>query len=155
MLLVSTFEYSLELEEALAVVEKMGVEKSDILSIPMKLYAPDPRQLTFRSEERNARAFEVGMALATAFGVVGASVGFVFTLGPILWGLFYAIVGFGIGFGGVAFLSHKKQKTARSPGRPKPEVVVIIQCRQTQSEEIQKVLWEYRAISVGETKTIE
>ncbi|TVY10995.1 hypothetical protein [Paenibacillus cremeus] len=155
MLLVSTFEQTLELEEALAVLEKMGVEHSEILVIPMKLYPLDPRQIIFKSEERNSRAFEVGMALATAFGVIGASVGFVFKLGPIIWGLLYAILGFGIGFGGVVFVKRNKQKTARSPGNPKPEVVAIIQCRQTQSEEIQKVLWQYKAISVGETRTGE
>jgi hypothetical protein len=39
------------------------------------------------------------MALATAFSVVGASVGFILAWGPIYWGLIGADIGFLLGLG--------------------------------------------------------
>ncbi|GEM_PF-411864 len=154
MIIVSTFENTLEAEQALGVLEKLGVDACDILVVPMRLYFEDTSRLALRADDIHAKAFEVGMAAATALGVIGASMGFVWTWGPILWGIIYAVVGFFIGFLGVHLyrVLRGEQTIARSPRRPKPELVVIIQCDERQSPEIRTILWQYRAISVGDTK---
>jgi hypothetical protein len=153
MLIVSTFEHSLEVEQALAVLEKTGIDRDSILVVPMDPYHEDPNKLTLRAVDIQARAFEVGMAVATASCVIGSSVGFILHWGPIAWGLISAVVGFAIGFGAVCWakMLRGERAIACSPRRPVPEIAVIIQCCETKSAAVHDVLWQYRAISVGES----
>ncbi|RAP74222.1 hypothetical protein [Paenibacillus montanisoli] len=152
MLIVSTFEHTLQLEQALAVLEKKGINKESILVIPMDLYDKNPHELLIRAEDIRVRGFEIGTALATALGVIGASVGFKLKWGPIAWGLIYAFIGMLIGFGAVCLVRMWKgeRPIARSPRRPLPEVTVIVHCGEGQSDEIRNIFWQYRAISVGD-----
>jgi hypothetical protein len=152
MLIVSTFEHTLQLEQALAVLEKIGVDKESILVVPMDQYDKNPYQLAIRAEDIKVRGFEVGTAFATGLGVIGASVGFQLKWGPIAWGLIYAFIGLFIGFGAVILNRIRKgeRPIARSPRRPQPEIVVIIHCREAKSAEVRNILWQYRAISVGD-----
>ncbi|MFB9326641.1 hypothetical protein ACFFSY_12020 [Paenibacillus aurantiacus] len=152
MLIISTFEHTLQLEQALAVLEKRGIHKESILVVPMDQYDQSPHRLTIRAEDIKVRGFEIGMAAATAFGVIGASIGFQLQWGPIVWGLLYALIGLLLGFGAVYL--HRVWKgerpISRTPRRPQPEVAVIVYCSEAYSDVVRDVLWQYRAISVGD-----
>lgn len=152
MLIISTFEHTLQLEQALAVLEQRGIDKEGILVVPMDQYDQSPNQLTIRAEDIKVRGFELGMAAATAFGVIGASIGFQLNWGPIAWGLIYAVIGLFLGFAAVYL--HRIWKggrpVSRTPRRPQPEVAVIVYCSEAYSDVVRDVLWQYRAISVGD-----
>jgi hypothetical protein len=152
MLIISTFEQTLQVEQALAVLEKTGINQASILVIPMDQYDENPNKLIVRAEDIKARGFEVGMAVATGFSVIGASIGFKLKWGPIVWGLAFAVIGLVIGFGAVCLhrIWRGERAIIRSPRRPLPEIAVIVQCCEAKSAEVRHILWQYRAISVGD-----
>jgi hypothetical protein len=129
MILVGTFEQSIELEQALAVLEKNFIKREQIIVVFMD-ESPSFYQMNGRTRNILSNAFEIGVATATGFAAIGASVGFVLTWGPIIWGLIAALVGFAIGFGLYYFT--KKNKAHLNLPKKMPEVTVIIQCEENQ-----------------------
>ncbi|WP_308636930.1 hypothetical protein [Paenibacillus silvisoli] len=118
----------------------------------MDQYNKNPHQLQIRAEDIKVRGFEIGTAFATGLGVIGASVGFKLTWGPIAWGMIFAFIGLFIGFGAVCLnrLRKGERPITRSPRRPQPEIVVIVYCSEEKSAEVRNIFWAYRAISVGD-----
>lgn len=149
MLIVSTFEHSIELEQALAVIEQSGIHSSHILAVPMDA-SPD-HSFSFSSEasEQAHRAFGVGMACATACGVLGTAYGFVLAWGPLIWGLAAAIGGFGVGYGIYRRYFAPRSQERRLKASILPEVTLIIRCNPVKSFEVCKLLWQYHALTVG------
>ena len=147
MIIVGTFEQTIEMEQALAVLESKYVTREQILVTFME---SDPNErLQGRTWSARSNAFEVGMACATGSAVIGASIGFILTLGPIIWGLLGAFIGFTIGYS-IYYLNNKNG--SKMPKRL-PEVTVIIQCLEgDQIQLIKNVLWNYKALTVGVLK---
>ncbi|NPV91019.1 MAG: hypothetical protein HPY50_09630 [Firmicutes bacterium] len=146
MLVVGTFEYSLELEQALAELERDVISRSKILVVSMDTEPNTFNQFVRRPNDLLYKGIEVGIACATAFSVVGTSVGFALTWGPIIWGLGSALAGFVTGFG--IYYLFKKRNYRRLP-KNLPEITVIIQCPDVRSREVMGIMWKYRALTVG------
>lgn len=141
MVIIGIFEQSIELEQALAELENSSIPKEHIRTVFMD---NDPKKNNTR--EHTPHAFEIGISAATGFSVLGASFGFVMTWGPIIWGLITAFIGFSIGVG-LYYLVKKQRGQKKSNNR---EVTVLIQCKEDQSYQIQNILWNYQALSVGQ-----
>ncbi|MGC5325794.1 hypothetical protein ACPW7N_09990, partial [Brevibacillus sp. SYSU BS000544] len=82
MIMIGIFEQSIELEQALAVLEKDFVSRNQIMLVFL-----DNKPMSPFDEFKNLRdvvsnSFEVGMACATGCAVIGACVGFILTWGP-------------------------------------------------------------------------
>jgi len=143
MLLIGCFANTIELEQALAVIEQSGIERRHILAVGMDLLTEKPE------DSKKNDAVEVGTAWATACAVIGVAVGFRLAWGPIVWGLVGAAVGFCAGF--------CLQRLIRG-GRPRPrdfawlpEVTVIVQCPAHKSDDIRTVMYRSGALSVGKS----
>ncbi|OAS16389.1 hypothetical protein [Paenibacillus oryzisoli] len=149
MLIISTFEHSIEVEEALAVLEHMGVPRNEIMTVMMDNYMDIPDNNYNSNPNKKSLAFEVGMATATAFTVIGICIGFIMYLGPIIWGVMCAIGGFSIGYCITRFLQTRVFKHVLRKKVQLPELAVIIQCQEERYREITHVLWESQALSVG------
>jgi hypothetical protein len=143
MLIMGIFEQRIELEQALADMEHSGIGRSSIMVVPLDRFEGEP----FRYMEWTSRAFEVGMACTTAGSVIGVCTGFVLDWGPVIWGLIWAVGGFTAGYG-IYSLLHKQWRS-RGKASIKPEVAVIVRGSEEMSGIIRKLMWEYRAISVG------
>lgn len=151
MLIIAAFHLSLELEEALLMLEQGGLERSGIMVVP--LYTEPEAATGFRQRSDWVQAsFEAGMALGTASAVVGISQGFIRAWGPLIWGLLAALSGFTAGFV-LCALFHYRLWRRLTPGR-QPEAMVIIRCRPEEAGGIRAVLWRHRALSVG-TSSVE
>lgn len=87
MQVFSTFNHSIYLELAIVALERSGIPKSQILAIPLEV--KDDHFLLFDSihQSDGISLFDIAAGLATAFAVIGVSVGFILTWGPIYWGL--------------------------------------------------------------------
>src|SRR5699024_2068057 len=97
---------------------------------------------------------DIGSALATAFSVVGVSIGFKLTWGPIIWGLISALVGFGIGVLIRLFIElviKGNRKNARK-GRKNTEVILIIECDESKADMVESILWEHFAMGMAKVK---
>ncbi|CAG7612134.1 hypothetical protein PAESOLCIP111_01487 [Paenibacillus solanacearum] len=148
MLIIGTFEHTIEMEEALSVLEKSGVPRSSIMAVSMDETVSRSDVTATRYPHKQTLAFEIGMALATAFSVVGISFGFVSDWGPIIWGIVSALAGFMLGAGGTCWMQRTYLRGQAQKG-PLPELVVIIRCTDASFPEIRLVLQQYRALSIG------
>ncbi|MCX7711555.1 MAG: hypothetical protein N2484_17075 [Clostridia bacterium] len=148
MLVIGTFEHSIELEQALAVLEHGSISRSHIMVVPMDTSSKIPYQVLGKAHDLRDKGMEVGIACATACSVIGTSVGFVLPLGPVFWGLAAAVSGFSIGFG--TYIFYNKNFHRHLPNKL-PEVTVIIQCPECQSIQESEIMWKYGALTVGHT----
>ena len=146
LLVIGTFEHSIELEQALAVLEHSGISRNHILVVPMDTDPTPPIQYIGKSRDRYYKGIEVGMACATASSVLGISIGFILTWGPIIWALIFAIFAFAIGFGIIQLISKDNH---RHLPKKLPEITVIVQCSEVQSILIMETMWKYRVLTVG------
>lgn len=147
MLIIGTFEHSLELEQALDVLEHNGVAKKHTLVIPMDTEPTPPVRFITKTHDLHAKGFEVGVACATGCTVIGTSVGFALPWGPIFTGLTAAAIGFTTAFG-IYLLINKGSH--RHPPNKSPEITVIVQCLEEQSIMVMEILWEHRVLTVGQ-----
>lgn len=136
MLVIGLFKQSIELDQALAELEKNMIPREQVL-------------VTFMDKKNNERLhkphpFEIGICFGTAGAVIGATCGFALTLGPIIWGLIGVTVGYLFGVG-IYFLVNKEKESSRLLH----EVTVIIQCKEEQFIHISNLLWKYKALSIG------
>lgn len=148
MLVIGTFEHSIELEQALAILEHSGISRDHILVAFMDSEPASPFYLMRKQHDIRSKGFEAGISFATGSAVIGASVGFILTWGPIIWGLIAALIGFIVGFG-LYFIIKKGDSRSRFP-KKLPEVTIMIQCTGEQSNDIKEIMWNYRALTVGQ-----
>ncbi|MFE8697752.1 hypothetical protein ACFYKT_15540 [Cytobacillus sp. FJAT-53684] len=148
MIIIGTFKQSIELEQALTVLENSSISRDQILVVFMD-DKPAPSQIPGRTRNIHSNAFEIGMASSTGCAVIGASVGFTLYLGPIICGLLGAVIGFAIGYALYYFPNKNKLHLTKMKGQP--EVAVIIQCTKNQLLFIEDIMWENQAITVGKT----
>ncbi len=152
MQLYSTFENSIYLELAIATLEKSGVRKENIYAVPLNNRMESRKLFDTIHNSDGTSLIDLGIALATAFSVVGTSIGFILTWGPIVWGLIAAIIGFVIGFA-IRLYTEKvfKKKRRLSKGK-NSEVILIIDCEETKGELVEQILWEHLALGVAQVK---
>jgi hypothetical protein len=145
----STFEHSSYLELAITSLEKVGVKKESILAVPLINRVEERRLFDTLHRGDGISLFDKGAAIATAFSVVGASVGFVLEWGPIYWGLIGAATGFILGFiiDYIIFkVVHKRNRVVKGK---KSEVVLVVECQKELVEKVEEVLWEHLALGVA------
>jgi hypothetical protein len=95
---------------------------------------------------------DIGMALATAFAVIGASVGFILSWGPIYWSLIGAFIGFVLGLTIRLYIEKVVKKKKRVLKGKHSEVILIIDCEETQAELVESILWNHFALGVAKVK---
>lgn len=95
MQIFSIFYNDLFLEMAILTLEKNGVEKDHIFAIPLPLdhRMEDRKQFDSIHRSGGTSLIDIGMALATAFSVMGISIGFKLAWGPIWWGSSVQVLG--------------------------------------------------------------
>ncbi|WP_051250389.1 hypothetical protein [Paenibacillus harenae] len=157
MLIVGVFAHCTELELALSLLEHNGIKQSWIMVVPMDRSQDAKSTFSPRIASDAEMAFEIGMAGGTAFSVVGVSLGFSLYLGPLLWGVIFAVIGFLLAFGITLLVKRKKSarfgsKYVRNKNKKanQPEITVLIQCEKERAGKVSQILWEHEAIAVGE-----
>jgi hypothetical protein len=148
LLIIGTFEHSIELEQALAIIEDSGISRKHILVTLMDTNPENFSEFIGKSQDGYNKSIEVGMASGTVSSIIGISFGFASKWGPIFCALITAVIGFAIGFG--AHLLINKDKHRCLP-KKMPEITVIVQCSEDQAINIMKIMWSYRALTVGRT----
>lgn len=103
-------------------------------------------RISKKKENSHSKGVEIGLASATALSVIGTSLGFIWTWGPIIWGMVAAFAGFGLGFGihALAVKRHKRHT------KHIEDVTVIVQCQGNHAEDVQQLMWENGALAVGQ-----
>ncbi len=149
MQLYSTFENNAYLEIAISTLEKKGIMKENIYAVPLDNREEERKLFDTLHRSDGTTFIDVGLALATAFSVVGASIGFELAWGPIYWGLIGAFLGFLIGLAIRLFTEFVLKKKKRLLKGKHAEVILIIECEATQSELVENTLWGHYALGVA------
>ncbi|MEC1895393.1 hypothetical protein P9313_13415 [Cytobacillus firmus] len=152
MQLFSTFESNSFLEMAISTLEKNGIKKEDIYALP--LYNRTEERKVFDSLHRSdgTSLVDIGISLATAFAVIGASIGFKLAWGPIYWGLISAFIGFVLGFSIRIYTEVILKKKKRIRRGKHSEIILIVNCEEPQSELIKEILFKHYAFGVAAVK---
>lgn len=152
MQLFSTFDNNLYLEMAISTLEKNGIKKEHIFAIPLDNRVETRKVFDSVHKSDGISLFDIAVALATAFSVIGVSIGFNMAWGPIWIGIISAFTGFVIGlvirlFTNVIFKRRKRILKGKTS-----EVILIIDCQERQGELVENILWEHFAFGVAKVK---
>ncbi|MGJ7922112.1 hypothetical protein [Neobacillus sp. LXY-4] len=152
MHIFSTFETTSYLEMAISELEKKGVKRESIFAVPLDNRSEELKIFDTLHRSDGTSLIDIGMALATAFSVIGASIGFKLSWGPIYWGLLSAVIGFLVGFAIRLFIELVIKKKKRLLKGKHSEVIMMIKCEESQVETIENILWDHFALGVGKVE---
>lgn len=152
MQLFSTFETTGFLEIAISTLEKKGISKENIFAVPLDNRKEERKVFDSLHRSDGTTLIDIGMGLATAFSVIGASIGFKLAWGPIYWGLIGAFVGFVLGFVIRLVIEMVVKKNKRALRGKHSEVILIVDCEEAQAELIENILWEHFALGIAKVK---
>ncbi|MBY7144897.1 hypothetical protein KFZ56_17920 [Virgibacillus sp. NKC19-3] len=152
MQLYSIFDNDIFLEMAISTLEKRGIKRESIYAVPLDNRVEARRLFDSLDTSDGTSLIDIGTALATAFAVVGTSIGFKMAWGPIVWGLLFAFLGFIIGVVIRLFTENVFKKRKRMLKGKHPEVILIIDCKEEWMELVEKILWEHLALGVAKVK---
>jgi hypothetical protein len=150
--LFSTFATTEFLEMAISTLEKKGIKKESIFAVPLDNRKEDRKIFDTLHRSDGTSLIDIGIGLATAFSVIGASMGFKLAWGPIYWGLIGAFVGFVLGFAIRLVMELVIKKNKRVLKGKHSEVILIVDCEESQAELIEDILWSHFAIGVAKVK---
>ena len=132
MQLFSTFEHTIHIELAVATLEKKGIAKENIFIVPLDNMTEERKVFDTMHRSDGTSLIDIGAALATAFAVIGASIGFELKWGPIYWGLIGAAAGFILGFAIRLFTEKIMKKRRRVLKGFQSEIIMIIDCEESE-----------------------
>lgn len=148
MYVMSTFEHTIYVELALSELEVKKIPKENILAVPLNNRIEGRNLFDTIHHSDGLSLFDLAAALATAFAVIGSSVGFRLEWGPIIWGIIAAIFGFSIGLMIDLFKVKRSKKKRKKRGKTS-ELIIIISCRNEQIHMVEKILWDNLALGVA------
>jgi Na+-driven multidrug efflux pump len=151
MYLISAFQQSLDVELAVTELEQLGIGKERILAVPLdQLMGGRPLLDTIHRSD-GISLFDLGSVLGTVCAVLGASFGFVWVWGPVIWGL----IGFGAGFvAGFALdvLINRHYLKKKRVKRPAAELILMVRCLSGEQSSVRQVLERHFALGVGKVE---
>ncbi|QTC42969.1 hypothetical protein I7V34_06930 [Bacillus sp. V3] len=149
MQLFSTFEHTIHIELAVATLEKKGIAKENIFIVPLDNMTEERKVFDTMHRSDGTSLIDIGAALATAFAVIGASIGFELKWGPIYWGLIGAAAGFILGFAIRLFTEKIMKKRRRVLKGFQSEIILIIDCEESEGELVENILFKHYALGVA------
>ncbi|MEQ6389973.1 hypothetical protein RZN22_11670 [Bacillaceae bacterium S4-13-58] len=152
MQLFSTFEHTINIEMAIATLEKKGVKQENIFIVPLDNRAEGRKVFDNIHRSDGTSLIDIGAALATAFAVIGASIGFKLTLGPIYWGLIGAFAGFMLGFIIRLFTEKIFKKRRRLLKGFHSKIIMIVDCDDSLGDMVENILFSHYALGVAKVK---
>ncbi|CAM4005926.1 hypothetical protein COLU111180_19095 [Cohnella lubricantis] len=147
----ATFEYTTLLEIAITELEVHGIRR--IYAVPLDLRKKSPRLLDSIHRADGLSFIDKSFVLAFMFATVGASKGFVWEWGPILWGLIGAGTGFAVGllWSWILYLIERHRLQTEIKKGKKGEVILIVTCEEEQSSLVEDILWDHQALGLAKS----
>ena len=141
---------------AISELEQKGIARESIYAFPLKLRVKERKIFDSINRADGISLFDGMAAWGTFFMILGSIFGYLWTWGPIIWGLIGLAFGSTLGFVLDRFVSsalrHKnKQRTMVNNKKCDriSEVILIIKCAQEDVTKIEDILWENAAIAVS------
>lgn len=150
MQIFATYEYSSYIELAITKLEEKGIK--DIFAVPLDNRTEERKLFDTIHQSDGVSFIGKGMGLAVIFSVIGASRGFVLEWGPIYWGLIGAASGFVLGVLIDLYIYKVYKREKRMLKGKNSEVILIINCDESQGDLVEGILWEHLALGLAKIK---
>jgi hypothetical protein len=151
MYVVASFQYSDGLETAVSDLESLGIEKKDILVMPLEKRTENTKMFDNMYNSDGKSLVDFAAILGTIFMLLGAIYGFVLEWGPIFCALIGLVGGLIIGFICDLIFTKAKQKSKLKKTNL-TEVFLMVKCQNDQVEKIKKMLWDQFALGIATMK---
>jgi hypothetical protein len=148
MYIVSTFDYSVYLELAITAVQMKGIKKESIMAIPIDKRGEQRKLFDSIHGSDGLSLLDLPAILAVIGGIFGGIYGFVLKWGPLFWGLIGIALGTVLGFVFKIIIT-KKYSSGRQDDERGAEIVLIIECIESQMEMVKDILWSNKALGVS------
>jgi hypothetical protein len=148
MYVVSTFDHSVYLELAITAIQMKGIKKENIMAIPIDKKGEERTLFDSMHSSDGLSLFDLPAILAVIFAIFGGIYGFVLKWGPLIWGLIAIVIGIILGII-IKLILTQKYSNDRQKDRRGTEVVLIIDCFESQSEMVKDILWSNKALGVS------
>lgn len=155
MQVFSTFDSNIYVEMALTQLEKNEIKRENIFAVPLDNRIEKRRVFDSIHRSDGISLIDIGVSLATAFSVVGVSVGLRMVWGPIIWGLISAFFGFVLGFFIKLIIVRAFHKGKYRLRGKNAEIILIIECEEEQGKMVEALLWEHFALGVAKVEPIQ
>lgn len=146
MYIVSTFEHTIYLELAITAIQMKGIKKENIMAISMDKKSEEIMLFDSIHSADGLSLLDLPAILAVLGGILGGIYGFVLKWGPLLWGLIGIASGFVLGL--IIKLFITKKYNDRQRGKKGTEVVLMIECIESEAEMVKDMLWAHKALGV-------
>lgn len=143
---ISSFQHSAYLELALSDLEQEGIPKDNIFVAPLGKRSSNVTNMK-KAHQEGASQYELAFIFGTVCMLLGEIYGFILAWGPIIWGLIGLAIGAILGI----VTSMIVQKAAWKKKFTKTEVVLIVECDMNQSKDVERLLWQHKALGVMKT----
>jgi hypothetical protein len=150
MQIFATFEQSVQVELAITRIEKIGI--TDIYAFPLDIGPGDMELFDTIHRSDGISLSNLGMVLAVFFSVICAARGFKLEWGPIIWGIIGALLGIVLGVIINLVFYKIRNKKQRLNGGKKSEVIIIIECDESDVRQVEKILWGHFALGLAKVK---
>jgi len=154
MQIFSTFEHSIYVELAISELENRGINREQIFVVPLDNRKEERKLFDTLHRSDGVSLIDIGLALATALSVIGASIGFKLAWGPIYWGLIGAVTGFLIGVAIKWLYLKRADKKQRLLQGKHSEIILIVDCPKEQGKLVEQILLDHFALGVAKVETI-
>lgn len=148
MHIISTFEHSTLLELAITQLIQKGISNDKILAVPLDKRAEERKIFDTIHYSDGVSLFDTAAIIGTLCMALGTIFGFQLKWGPIIVGLAGLFVGALIGFALDFFIGRKRRGKNRT-GDISGEVVVIVNCSESQANMVVDILWEHTALGLA------
>ncbi|GBG57702.1 hypothetical protein SPFL3102_01003 [Sporomusaceae bacterium FL31] len=148
MYITASFDHSIKIELAISELEQKGITSANICAIPMN--SPQKHMKMFDTIHRadGMSLFDLPTVFGTIAMLFGVMWGFMWTWGPIIWGLLGLFGGGAIGFA-FKYLYYRLYAQKQPKAGKVTEVVLIVACQKNDAEMVEQVLAGHLAFSIG------
>lgn len=146
--ITASFDHSIKLEIAISELEQKGIMSDNICAIPMN--SPQKKIRMFDTIHRadGMSLFDLPTVFGTILMLFGVMWGFMWTWGPIIWGLLGFFGGGALGFA-FKYLYYRLYAQKQPKAGKETEVVLIVACQEKDAEMVEQVLAGHLALSIG------
>lgn len=148
MYVIASFEQSIFLELAITALEQKGIQKRQILAIPLDKRAEERKLFDTIHRADGVSLFDGAAVLGTCGMLLGAIYGMILKWGPIIWGLIGFAIGLIVGFL-IKLIFVKKQNSLTAKQSVTTEVFLMIQCTNNERKFVEDILWDNNALGVA------
>lgn len=148
MYVTASFEHSIMLELVISELEQKGIPQAQVCAIPLNAPRKDKQLMDTIHRADGLSMFDLATISGTIFMLFGVMWGFMWTWGPVIWGMIGMVGGGALGFA-FKYIYYRFNAAKQPPVGKNTEVVLIVACQPAEAEMVERVLAGHLALGVG------